>query len=323
MASGDGPAVHRIAVTGASGFVGRVLVRRLLDSGNVAVPLSRRPLAMPGAPRPLASYDAGAIAAQIAGCQALVHLAAVAHQAATGRAGRSDATFAPNMAATRAVAEACARAGVPRLVLVSSIGVNGVRTSDRPFTEEDPPRPAEPYAASKWACEQAAAELAQRHGLELVVVRPPLVHGPQAPGNFGALWRAVAAGRPLPLGAIDNRRSLVGVDNLAHLLLRCAIDPRAAGQLFLAADGDDVSTPDLVRHIAAALGRPARLFPVPVPLLQAAAFLAGRGAAAQRLAWSLQVDISKARKVLGWQPPYTLTEGLARSARVPTMDTPA
>lgn len=321
MASGDGPAVHRIAVTGASGFVGRALVRQLLDSGHAVVPLSRRRQGLAGAPGPLANYDPDAIAAQIAGCQALVHLAAVAHQA--GTAGRSDATFAPNLAATRAAAEACVRAGVRRLVLVSSIGVNGVRTSDRPFTEEDPPRPAEPYAASKWACEQAAAELAQRHGLELVVVRPPLVHGPQAPGNFGALWRAVAAGRPLPLGAIDNRRSLVGVDNLAHLLLRCAIDPRAAGQLFLAADGDDVSTPDLVRHIAAALGRPARLFPVPVPLLQAAAFLAGRGAAAQRLAWSLQVDISKARKVLGWQPPYTLTEGLARSARVPTMDTPA
>lgn len=321
MAGGDGRKVHRIAVTGASGFVGRAVVRQLLDSRQVVVPLSRRQQGLPGAPGPIASYeDAAGIAARIAGCDALVHLAAVAHQAAMGAAGRTDAAFAPNLAATRAVADACARAGVRRLVLVSSIGVNGMRTGEQPFTEEDPPRPAEPYAVSKWACEQAATDLAHRHGLDLVVVRPPLVHGPQAPGNFGALWRAVVAGRPLPLGAIDNRRSLVGVDNLAHLLLQCAIDPRAAGQLFLAADGEDVSTPGLVRLIAAALERRARLVAVPLPLLQAAATLAGRGEAARRLAWSLQVDAGKARTLLDWRPPYTLAQGLARAARTPPRD---
>ncbi|HZY20333.1 MAG TPA: NAD-dependent epimerase/dehydratase family protein [Ramlibacter sp.] len=305
----------RIAVTGAGGFVGRALVSHLANRGAEVLAISRQGEVAGACSVVPWPASAQAQARLLAGSDAVVHLAAVAHAAAQGTAGQDLATFAPNLALTRQVAMACGAAGVPRLVLTSSIGVHGVRTHGRPFTEDDPPAPVEPYAASKLACERAAAELTAQHQVGLVVVRPPLVYGPRAPGNFGALWRAVARGRVLPLGSIDNRRSLVGVGNLAHLLALCAVHAQAPGQAFLAADGEDVSTPELVRRIARAQGRPVRVPALPLALLRLAGTLAGRRGAVERLGWSLQVDAGKARRLLGWQPPYGLDEGLARAAR--------
>ncbi len=303
-----------IAVTGAGGFIGRTLVAHLAARGARVLAFSRRgSLPHAAQTRPLPP-DAARLAPMLAGSDAVVHLAAVAHAAAQGTAGGLEATFAPNLRLTCQVAQACVAAGVPRLVLVSSIGVHGVRTTGRPFRADDAPAPVEPYAVSKLACEDAARSIAASSALDLVVVRPPLVHGPGAPGNFGALWRAVARGLPLPLGCIENRRSLVGVDNLADLLALCAVHPAAAGQVVLPADGEDVSTPALVARIARAQGRRARLWRVPLPLLRAAGSALGRRAAVERLAWSLQVDAGATRSLLGWQPPWTLDDGLARAA---------
>jgi nucleoside-diphosphate-sugar epimerase len=220
-----------------------------------------------------------------------------------------------NAAGTRRLAESAAQAGVRRFVYVSSIKVNGERTGNRPFTEADPPGPEDAYAQSKYEAEMALREIAARTGMEVVIVRPPLVYGPGVKGNFRTLLRVVRMGLPLPLASCDNRRSLVGLSNLADLLALCVTHPAAAGETFLAADGEDLSTPELLRRTGRALGRPARLFPVPPALLRAGARMFGRAGAGERLCGSLQVDISRARRILGWNPPSTVDEELARTAQ--------
>jgi nucleoside-diphosphate-sugar epimerase len=200
---------------------------------------------------------------------------------------------------------------VKRFLFISSIGVNG-NINTRPFTEDDEPNPAEPYALSKWEAEQGLWEIQRETGMEVVIIRPPLVYGPNAPGNFGSLMRWVEKGLPLPLGAIDNQRSLVALDNLVDLIITCIDHPAAANQVFLAGDGEDLSTTELLRGVARAMGKSAHLIPVPPSLLMLGATLLGKKAVAQRLLGSLQVDISKARRLLGWQPPVSVEEGLRR-----------
>lgn len=216
-----------------------------------------------------------------------------------------------NVEGTVRLARQAAAAGVKRFIFVSSIGVNG-NASTRPFSAEDEPRPAEPYARSKWEAERELLKIHEETGMELVIIRPPLVYGPNAPGNFGSLVRWIEKGIPLPLGAIDNKRSLVGIDNLVDLIVCCIDHPAAANQTFLAGDGEDISTTELLRGVGTAMRKPARLIPVPAALLYVGATLLGRRAMAQRLLGSLQVDIGKTRKLLGWQPPYTVAEGLRR-----------
>lgn len=177
------------------------------------------------------------------------------------------------------------------------------------------PHPVEPYAVSKLEAEQGLMELSRETGMEVVIIRPPLVYGPSAPGNFGKLANAVRRGIPLPLGAVtQNRRTLVGLDNLVDLIVTCAYHPAAANQAFLAGDDEDLSTADLLRRMAKAFGVSLRLLPVPVPVLKAMARAAGKRGMVERLCGSLQVDITKAREVLGWKPPLTVDEGLARVA---------
>ncbi|HUR87801.1 MAG TPA: NAD-dependent epimerase/dehydratase family protein [Ramlibacter sp.] len=286
----------RIAITGASGFIGRALVAAARDAGHGVDALSRS-----GG----ADYeDAAAMSKGFAGADAVVHLAARAHRRGPGK------DFDCNVRSTRAVAAASRAAGVGRLVLVSSIGVNGNVTRGKPFTETDTPAPAEPYAHSKLASEREV----QAAGIDWVVIRPPLVYGPRAPGNFGLLVRAVARNWPLPLGAIHNQRSLIGVQNLCEFIMACATQPLAANELFLIADGDDVSTPDIVRSIAKGLGKPARLWNLPPSLIRLAGALPGRKNVAQGLCDSLQVDASKARTLLGWSPAVATREGIAHAA---------
>lgn len=205
-------------------------------------------------------------------------------------------------------------AGVKRFVFISSIKVNGEETlPGQPFCVDDDPRPADPYGISKMEAEQELRTLAQETGLEVVIVRPPLVYGPGVKANFLSMIRWVARGVPLPLGAIHNQRSFVALGNLVDFLVTCVEHPHAANQTFLVSDGEDFSTTELLKRIAAAMGRPAHLIPVPVRLLKVGLGLLGKGAIASRLCGSLQVDMSRTRELLGWTPPLTVDEGL-RSA---------
>lgn len=290
----------RIAVTGASGFVGQALVAGLVAAGHDPVPVTRGDGIDYG--------DARALARIFDGADSIVHLAARAHR------GGDDADFESSVHAARIAAHAARDAGVARFVLVSSIGVNGNTTHGRPFSEADVPAPVEPYACSKWRAEQEVRSALAGASTDCVIVRPPLVHGPHAPGNFGKLVEAVARGWPLPLASIRNARSLVGIDNLVDFLVRCAAHPAAGNELFLVADGQDLSTPDIVRCIARGLGRQARLLPFPPVLLRAAARAAGRARMAESLCDSLQVDASKARRILAWKPRTAADHGIERAA---------
>jgi len=222
-----------------------------------------------------------------------------------------------NAAGTLNLARQAAEAGVTRFVFVSSVGVNGSHTAlDKPFSEVDKPNPHNAYALSKWEAEQGLLRIADETGLEVVIIRPPLVYGCNAPGNFGSLMRPVQRGWPLPLGAVHNQRSLVALDNLVDFIITCISHPQAAKQTFLVSDGQDLSTTELVRGMAQAAGVLARLLPVPVWALQAGATLLGKGDVVQRLCGNLQVDISKARNLLGWVPPISVDEGLRRALMV-------
>lgn len=200
------------------------------------------------------------------------------------------------------------------LVFISSVKVNGESTqAGRAFTETDEPNPQDAYGQSKHEAEQCLRQLAADTGMEVVIIRPPLVYGPGVKANFSALMRAVRRGWPLPLGAVRNQRSLVALDNLVDFIVTCITHPQAANQTFLVSDGQDLSTPELVRGMARAAGVPARLLPVPVWALQAGATLLGKRDAVQRLCGNLQVDISKTRNLLGWVPPISSDEGLRRA----------
>jgi nucleoside-diphosphate-sugar epimerase len=197
------------------------------------------------------------------------------------------------------------------LVFISSVKVNGEHTEfGHAFSETDAPNPQDAYGLSKYEAEQGLRQMAAETGMELVIIRPPLVYGPGVKANFAALMRAVQRGWPLPLGAIHNQRSLVALDNLVDFIITCITHPQAANQTFLVSDGQDLSTTELVRGMARAAGVPARLLPVPAWLLQAGAGLLGKGDAVQRLCGNLQVDISKARQLLGWVPPVSVEDGL-------------
>lgn len=301
-----------VAVTGASGFIGRALVRHLHAQGRAVFAVARHACDVPAGVGRVAieTYeDRAALQTAFRGAGCVLHLAALAHR--SGNAAEFDAS----VRAARNVAEAAKDCGVRRLVFLSSIGVNGSRTEGRPFTEGDVPRPVEAYAHSKLQAEQAVIAACQGSALEYVIVRPPLVYGPDAPGNFGRLLRLVRRGWPLPLGGVTNARSFIALDNLVDLLALCTAHPAAANQVLLAADAEDLSTPELVRCIAAGLGVPARVLPVPTGLLRLGATIVGQARLADSLCASLQVDGSKARRLLGWHPPVRAAEGVRRAAQ--------
>ncbi len=249
------------------------------------------------------------------GIEVVVHLAARAHVMKETALDTLAEFRQVNVAGTERLERMSVKAGVRRLLYISSIGVNGNHTVDTPFTENDLPYPNEEYAVSKWEAEQVLLRVAKETGLEVVILRPPLVYGPNAPGNFGRLYRLVRCGLPLPLGTIYNRRSLVYLGNLVSAISACVRSPAAAGQTFLVSDGEDVSTPELIRRIAVALRHPARLFPFPPKLLRLAGMLTGRSEIVDRLVNSLVIDSSKIRRELNWMPPYTMEQGLAETAK--------
>jgi UDP-glucose 4-epimerase len=311
---------QRVLITGGQGFVGKALADGALTQGLTVRVSSRRKFTTTD--RRLEHSQTGDLDPTTDWLDALqrvdtvVHCAARAHVMNDTVSDPLSAFRTVNVEGTLNLARQAAAAGVRRFVYVSSIGVNGSQTAlGKAFSETDKPNPHNAYALSKWESEQSLLRVSDETGLEVVVLRPPLVYGGGAPGNFGALMRAVQHGWPLPFGAINNRRSFVALDNLVDLLITCIDHPAAANQTFLAADGEDLSTTELLRRMGLALGRPARLIPVPASLLEAGAALLGRRDMAQRLCGSLQVDISKARTLLGWNPPISVDEGLCRAAQ--------
>lgn len=305
----------RILVTGATGFVGGAVLPALSAAGHTPIAAVRR-----APPMNVASQQVGSIgpdtdwSAALKDIDAVVHLAGRAHR----RDGASENDYQKvNAAGTERLAAMAATAGVRRLIFVSTIKVHGERTPDGgpPFRETDIPAPDDAYARSKLAGEHALEAIADGSAMASVILRPPLVYGPKAPANFRALVDLCDRAPPLPLASIRNRRSLIAVGNLAAAIVACLDHPAAPGRIFPVCDGEDLSTPELVRRIAKSLGRPARLFPCPVSWLRLAGTITGKRAAVQRLTESLAVDGSAICKALDWQPPLSVDAALAETAK--------
>ena len=251
----------------------------------------------------------------LGGVSAVVHCAARVHVMSDTAADPLAEFRQVNVQGTLNLARQAAAVGARRFVFVSSIKVNGEATQlGRPFTADDAPAPLDAYGVSKMEAEQGLRELSAQTGMEVVIIRPPLVYGPDVKANFAAMMRWLRRGIPLPLGAIHNQRSLVALDNLVDLIVTCLSHPAADNQTFLVSDGEDVSTTELLQRMGQAMNRPARLIPVPAGLLMQAAALLGKRDVAQRLCCSLQLDIEKTRQLLNWNPPLTLDQGLKKAA---------
>ena len=305
-----------IVVTGGSGFIGSALLAALRHAGIPAKGTSRHPDTRRGALVAVGTIDGQTDWHEVLeGVRVVVHLAARVHVLPARSSDDLSQYRLTNVAGTARLAEQAAASGAERFVFVSSIKVNGETTDGAPFSETDAARPADPYAVSKYEAEQALKAIAARIGLETVMVRPPLVYGPGVKANFLRLMRAVDRGIPLPLARVDNRRSLIGISNLVDFLIQCATRPEAAGETFLISDGEDISTPALIRRLARALGRAPRLWPMPVGVLAAGARMLGQRGAFESLCGSLQIDIRRAREVLGWHPVKSLEDELGETVR--------
>ena len=304
----------KLLITGANGFLGSRLVGCLDQNAvfELTCAVRRAPVKTQGPEVVVKDLDADTHWDDaLLGQDVVIHLAARAHVT-------RDEVHEPlaeyrrvNVEGTLRLARQAAEAGAARFIFISSIGVNG-NTNTRPFVKEDASKPVEPYAQSKHEAEQGLWKIGQETEMEIVIIRPPLVYGPNAPGNFGSLVRWVQKGLSLPLGSIHNQRSLVALDNLVDLIITCIDHPGAANETFLVSDGEDLSTTQLLQGVAEAMGKPSRLVPVPAGVLQFGATLLGKKAMAQRLLGSLQVDISHTRKCLNWTPPLTVKQGLQR-----------
>jgi nucleoside-diphosphate-sugar epimerase len=308
----------RYLITGANGFVGKPLCAELLRQGNSVRAASRSSCT------PVQDVEVmkiGSInretdwSALLCGIDIIVHLAARVHVMKDTSSDPLAEFRNVNLHGTKNLARQAASAGVQRLVYVSSIKVNGEETPKyRSYTEQDAAAPQDPYAVSKWESELALQRISHQTGLEVVILRPPLVYGPEVKGNLIRLFNAIDKGIPLPLAGADNARSLIYVGNLVDALITCATHANAAGQTYLVSDGKAVSSAELVEKIAHALGRSSRCFYVPPALMRNTAALFGYSAQIGRLLGSLQVDDSKLRRELGWAPPYTLEQGLRATA---------
>ena len=306
-------------VTGANGFVGSALCARLRRDGVTVRGAVRSLNSKPDGAEAfaigsLSSYTDWTVA--LKNVEQVVHLAARVH-VMNDKSPDPLAEFRRvNVEGTVALARQAAIAGVRRFVFLSSVKVNGEFTeAGHLFTEDDAPAPEDSYAVSKYEAEQLLRQIAAETGMEVVIIRPPLVYGPGVKANFESMMRCLARGVPLPLAAVtNNRRSLVALDNLVGLIVTCLNHPAAANQTFLVSDGKDLSTAQLLKRMGAAIGQPARLFYLPPTLLKLGASVLNRPGIYQRLCGSLQLDIAKTRQLLGWTPPVSVDEGLRRAA---------
>ena len=346
--------IINVLVTGANGFIGRVLCDKLLTDGYQVRGAVRSAAQMTTLPSGVEGVMVGDIGPEtdwseaLAGIDGVVHLAARVHVMRESSVDPLAAYREVNVEGTKCLAIAAANAGVKRFVYISSVKVNGERTEDKSrdqgsgvrgqgknrfqvsgrsgqgtggrrsvskqsFSEKDVPEPQDPYGISKWEAEQVLKKNAEETGLEVVIIRPPLVYGPEVRGNFLRLLRIVWMGIPLPLASIKNRRSLIYIGNLVDAIVNCMTNPNAAGKTYLVSDGDDVSTPELIKRIAYSMRRPAILYFFPSKFIQLAAGLLGKSAIVDRLVSSLTVNISKIKRDLNWKPPYTMEEGISET----------
>jgi nucleoside-diphosphate-sugar epimerase len=306
-----------VLVTGANGFIGKPLCEQL--SHTFKVHASVRTLR--AAPQcslvfPNASLEPNSNwHDQLKGVDVVIHLAARTQTHHDPAHNLEQEFHRVNSDGTLNLARQAAASGVRRFIFLSSIKVNGeVSPVGRPFNNDDPPAPQDPYGRSKWHAEQGLREISEQTGMEYVIIRPPLVYGPGIKGNFATMLQRVKHGMPLPFGTVtNNRRSLLALDNLLNLISICLEHPDAVNQTFLVSDGEDLSTADLLRRIGQTVERPARLFPAPAPLLKIGAALIGQPEIYQRLCCNLQVNIEKTRQILGWNPLIDVDEGLRRA----------
>jgi nucleoside-diphosphate-sugar epimerase len=310
-----------ILITGANGFIGTALCKQLRQNGDTVL----------GAVRTLGAQsdchetiEVGAISSEtnwrvaLESIEQVVHLAARVHVMNEKSDDALDKFRLVNVEGTANLARQAAAAGVKRFVYLSSVKVNGESTTPgHPYTAADTPAPEDPYGVSKHEAEQVLHQIASDTGMEVVIIRPPLVYGPKAKGNFMLMMRWVGRGIPLPFGSIrHNRRSLVALDNLVDLIATCLKHPVAANQTFLISDGEDLSSADLLQRLGYAQGIRTRLFPMPVAMLELGASVLGKLGIYKRLCGSLQVDIKKTHELLGWTPPLSVDEGLSKVGRV-------
>ncbi len=304
----------RVLITGSSGFIGQSVSSELELRGEQVVRVVRKER-----PNSLVVGDIGPNTCWREGlslCEAVIHLAARVHVLDDKSSDPLEEFRRVNVAGTANLARQAAAAGVRRFVFLSSIKVNGESTeAGGAFTAADTPTPKDPYGVSKHEAEEVLHQIADDTGMEVVIIRPPLVYGPGVKANFESMMSWLARGVPLPLAAVtENRRSLVALDNLVDLIVTCLNHPAAANQTFLVSDGEDLSTVELLKRMGAAMGKPARLFYVTPALLKLGATLFNKPGIYQRLCGSLQLDIAKTRQLLGWTPPVSVDEGLRLAA---------
>jgi nucleoside-diphosphate-sugar epimerase len=307
----------KVLVTGSNGFVGRPLCIELMKRGwlvrgSVRTQEGSKLLEDQTVTGPMDGKTVWCHSLQ--GIDRVIHLAARVHVMNDTATDPLAAFLTVNFHGTVNLAKQAAEFGVKRFIYLSTIKVNG-ESSHFPFRESDPPQPRDAYAISKFRAELALREIGRETGLEIVVIRPPLVYGPGVTANFLRLLHWVDKGLPLPLGSVQNRRSLVSIDNLIDLICCCLEHPAAGGQTFLVSDGSDLSTPVLLKNIASAMGKSPRLFSCPPWILRLIGGILGRSAEIDRLCGSLQININKACKQLNWQPPLSASQGVNQTVQ--------
>lgn len=307
-----------VLLTGPTGFLGLAIGRQLISNSRYQLVCAQRNDSSVLGPE-FQTETVGELSVDtdwsraLRGIDIVIHTSARVHVMQDSVKNPLEEFRKVNVQGTLNLACQAAAVNVKRFIFISSIKVNGESTiPNKPFTENDQPNPLDPYSISKWESEVGLRQLAKESGMEVVIIRPPLVYGPGVKANFQRMISWVDSGVPLPLGSIHNKRSLVALENLVSLIVTCIENPAAVNQIFLVGDDEDLSTTELLQRIASALGKPARLFPFPTCLINFAASLLGKRRVTQRLFGSLQVDISKARALLDWEPPVSVDEGMRK-----------
>ena len=313
--------MSKVLVTGATSFIGKMLCHRLVEKGYLVAGTVRSPEKLTFLPKEIEFSMVDEIglytnwAKTLNEVDTIIHLAARVHVMHETSSDSLNEYRRVNTEGTKRLADMAATVGVRRIIYLSTIKVNGEKIGSHPFTEEDPVSPDDPYAISKWEAEQILKHIADETGLEVAILRPPLVYGPNVKANFLKLLEWINKGIPLPLRSVNNTRSLIYLDNLVDAIVKCIQHPAASGEIFLVSDNHDISTPDLIRMIANTMGKKPKLIPVPLFALKTLGKFTGKSMEVERLTGSLQIDSSKIRKVLGWKPPFTLEEGIAETVK--------
>jgi nucleoside-diphosphate-sugar epimerase len=310
--------MNKILVTGAYGFIGKSLCQNLISSNKSVIGVVRSINLTLGSPK-IKYFSTGNTEFQknceetLIGLDCIIHCAGKAHVISKSKNDSLENYRLTNVEFTKYLAEKAAVVGVKRFIFLSSVGVLGIDTNGRePFSIADLPNPVEEYALSKYEAENVLMEISAKTGLEVVILRLPLVYGNNAPGNIKRLLKLVNMNIPLPFGSINNKRSFIGLDNLKNLIIHCIDHPMAANKTFLVSEGKDLSTPDLLNHIASSMGKSLNLIPFPLFLLKFISYSLGFKKEINRLMGSLQVDSRKLQDDLNWYPPISLAEGIRR-----------